>query len=138
MRVLVCGGRAYGDRAKLFEVLDAILIEHDIELLIHGGASGADALAAEWAEHRDVQQVVCAGTWPPSDMTTATTARRMIEILLHGRQHTLVAFPGGWETLSLVKRARAAGIDIIEVGDLAFQDTGATFVVSTEEQRAAG
>ena len=48
--VICCGGRTYANRARVFAVLDAIHAETPISSASHGVASGADALAEEWAE----------------------------------------------------------------------------------------
>ena len=44
MRVLVCGGRDYTDRAALYAELDRLHAEYSFGTIISGGASGADAL----------------------------------------------------------------------------------------------
>ena len=41
IRVLVCGGRDYEDRAALYEILDRLRDRHGFKLLITGGAPGA-------------------------------------------------------------------------------------------------
>lgn len=51
-RVLVCGGRDYDDRARVFAELDAL---QPIRMVIHGNARGADALAHQWGLSRRVQ-----------------------------------------------------------------------------------
>src|SRR5919205_2375244 len=115
MRVLVCGGQKYADRAKLTEVLDTVLIEHEIELLIHGGCPGADTLAGRWAMDREVQQVICKG-WPTSERAArVSTVQQMIDILHRGEDQLLVAFPGGLGTSVIAGAARAAGVRVIEV-----------------------
>ena len=110
MRILVCGGRDYDDGAKVSEVLDGLLIQHEIELLIHGGASGADSLAAQWAERRGVQQVVFGSASVPAP----TRTRIMLDTLLRSGEGLIVAFPGGLGTAELVDRARARGITVID------------------------
>ena len=50
MRLIVCGGRDYRDRERVYEVLD---MHHPSEIAA-GGASGADALAMDWAAYRKV------------------------------------------------------------------------------------
>jgi len=42
MIVLVTGGRDYSDRSKLNTVLDGMHARMPFDLLIHGGAPGAD------------------------------------------------------------------------------------------------
>ena len=49
VRVIVCGGRTYGNRWRLTDELNAIHAATPITALIHGNAHGADALADEWA-----------------------------------------------------------------------------------------
>lgn len=51
-RILVCGGRDYTDRDRLFTELDAIAAKHEKLTVIHGHARGADSLADEWARSR--------------------------------------------------------------------------------------
>jgi hypothetical protein len=46
--VLVCGGRNYNNRARVFEVLNDLCRQRRIRGIIQGGATGADALAKEW------------------------------------------------------------------------------------------
>jgi hypothetical protein len=54
MRVLVCGGRAYTDRAELYAELDRLNAEYAFTTIIAGGAGGGDALALEWAQARGI------------------------------------------------------------------------------------
>ena len=49
LRVLVCGGREFRNRSFLFDVLDKFHAATPFDLLIHGGARGADRLAGDWA-----------------------------------------------------------------------------------------
>jgi hypothetical protein len=64
MRVLVCGGLDYADRAELFVELDRLHAEYVFETVIAGGAGGVDALAVEWAQaHGIATQVFKAAAW---------------------------------------------------------------------------
>ena len=49
-KVLVCGGRNYGDRETVQRTLDRIRPTE----IIHGAARGADTLAGEYALERDI------------------------------------------------------------------------------------
>jgi ethanolamine utilization protein EutP (predicted NTPase) len=49
MRVLACGGRDYFDRQVIYTTLTKLHRENQVTVLVHGGASGADTLASEWA-----------------------------------------------------------------------------------------
>ena len=59
MRVLVCGGRNYRNRDRVFQVLDSI----EPSVVIHGGARGADQLAGAWAKERQVSCKTYPAQW---------------------------------------------------------------------------
>ena len=116
MHVLVCGGRDYLERGKVCEVLDNLLIEHEIELLVHGGWPGTDALASEWAARRSVRQMICAADWSQSDRGPRTMiVQQMLDILRRSEDRMVVAFPGGWGTAIIVGGACALGVSVLEV-----------------------
>lgn len=51
MRILVTGSRQWNDHGVIFsELMNAAKQEKDVTL-VHGGARGADTIAARWAEH---------------------------------------------------------------------------------------
>ena len=55
--ILVCGSRGWKDRVKVWETLDSLGLDPD-DVIMHGGARGADRLAGEWAsEHGYVSDV---------------------------------------------------------------------------------
>jgi hypothetical protein len=63
-KVLVCGGRGYSDREKIYHVLDSQLAKiGDKMLLIAGGAPGADTIAREWAVDRKVDHLTLYAKW---------------------------------------------------------------------------
>jgi hypothetical protein len=56
----VTGSRAWRNRLQLWTALDRLHAVHSIRLLLHGGARGADRIAAAWAimnhlEHRAIR-----------------------------------------------------------------------------------
>lgn len=55
MRLLVTGSREIITPARIFGPLDALHRRHRISCVIHGGARGADQLAAEWAVKNGVK-----------------------------------------------------------------------------------
>jgi hypothetical protein len=61
MRVLVCGGRDFDNRAMLNAALDRLHAERVFSLVIAGGARGADTLAEDWANARGI---ACDGASP--------------------------------------------------------------------------
>lgn len=108
--VLVCGGRRYSDIPTAFRVLDEI----KPDVVVQGEATGADAIAKLWAkQHR----VVCFGiraNWD-RDGVRAGPIRNQKMLDKH-RPRLVVAFPGGKGTADMVSRARAAGVEVREIG----------------------
>lgn len=105
MIALVCGGRAYADFAAVCLCLDLI---PGVDLLIQGGANGADALAKRWARDRGIHCAQVDAYWELGRM--AGPARNHAMLLL--KPDVVVAFPGGRGTEHMVKIARRAGIQV--------------------------
>lgn len=112
-RVLVCGGRDYRDRARVFKVLDRLHAERDFRVVIHGMASGADHEAEVWAGVRHVALHRFAAQW--AKYGKAAGPMRNQRMINEGRPDLVVAFPGGSGTADCVARARAAGIEVVEI-----------------------
>lgn len=109
MRVLVCGGRNYEHAERLFGVLDSL--PQRPTTIVHGGARGADWLAGRWAYYAEVDVEVYAADWARGKRAGPERNQRMIE----SKPDLVVAFPGGRGTADMVRRAKAAGIPIVEV-----------------------
>src|SRR6478736_3076638 len=112
-RILVCGGRDYDDQAMLFGVLDMMAEQMPIHRIIQGGADGADRLARLWCHSRK-----CAYENYPADWRKHGRGAGPIrnqEMLDDGQPTKVVAFPGGRGTADMVRRARAAGVEVIEI-----------------------
>lgn len=114
MRVLVCGGRDWSDWATLDHALEALHSEAPILCIIEGGASGADSLANEWASAYDIpEHLMFAADWRTHGKRAGPIRnQRMID---EGKPDLVVAFPGGRGTSDMVRRAKAAGVRVIEV-----------------------
>ena len=118
MRVIVCGGRDYRDKETLFAVLDGI----QITTLIHGGATGADALADAYARARRITSAVFAANWRAHGKSAGPIRnQRMID---EGAPDVVVAFPGGRGTLDMCRRAAAARIAVLHVGGVTLAKGG--------------
>lgn len=109
MRVLVCGGRDYSDWKKVYDTLDAL----PVTILIHGGASGADALASDWAASRLRPCMSYHADW--SKHGRAAGPIRNQEMIDDAKPGLVVAFPGGRGTADLIRRASAAKIEVRQV-----------------------
>lgn len=112
MRVLVCGGRDFTNRAYVLLTLDKLHAQRPISDLIHGGASGADALAGEWAAHkRGIRRYISKPDWDRHGKAAGPIRNAH---MLTWKPDLVVAFPGGKGTAHMVKIAREAGIEVIE------------------------
>lgn len=123
MKVLVCGGREYRNRIRVFEVLDGIHAEMPITLLIHGACvdmdgrrRGADALAELWALSREVPYVGVPAKWKTGGQHRKREGHIRNQVMYdRWRPDRGVAFPGGNGTRSMVDIMRAGGTQVLEV-----------------------
>ncbi len=113
-RVLVTGGRDYADAAAVALALEDIHGGwNGISVIIEGCATGADALAEVWAAGYGVPNEHFPADW--TKYGRAAGPIRNQQILDEGRPTLVVAFPGGRGTANMVKKARAAGVRVVEV-----------------------
>jgi hypothetical protein len=115
MRVLVCGGRDFAGRNLLAATLDQLHAGNGFSLVIAGGARGADTLAQEWAEARGIPCTVYRADW--EGLGRKAGPIRNERMLAEGKPELVVAFPGGRGTAHMVRIAREAGVEVIEVAD---------------------
>lgn len=113
MILLVCGGRDYDDQDFLEAYLDKLAEKYRITKLIHGGALGADTLASSWAWSRDIPRKEYRAKWEKHG--NAAGPVRNQEMLDKEHPELVVAFPGGSGTAHMVKIAKKAGIEVLEV-----------------------
>jgi predicted Rossmann-fold nucleotide-binding protein len=112
-RVLVCGGRDYADYNKLYDAIFAWDATHSIALVINGGASGADEIARKWAESTGKRCVSYPAKWEEHGRAAGPIRNQLM--LDKEKPDVVIAAPGGRGTADMVKRARAAGVKVIEV-----------------------
>lgn len=121
-RVLVCGGRNYGtppqgaipeelkkatiERAELNSFLDDLLFELGTFSMCHGGASGADTLAGEWAHRNKIEVKVYPADW--NEYGKAAGPIRNQIMLADFDPDMIIAFPGGRGTAHMMNIARKA------------------------------
>ena len=113
MRVLVCGGRDFTDRALLEEVLDRLHRAQVLTALIEGDARGADRMAGAWAEAQGIAHEVFKADWDGLGAKAGPIRNR--QMLEEGRPDLVVAFPGRSGTDHMKRIAHAAGIEVIDV-----------------------
>lgn len=135
MRVLVCGGRAFGVPAVnddfkitraaqqkadaeywgLWRALDSIHAKTPIKVVIHGVAQGADEIAASWAaSRRQKGEAILVAPFKADWRSHGKAAgplrnQRMID---DGKPDLVLAAPGSRGTLDMVTRAVKAGIAV--------------------------
>lgn len=108
-RVLVTGGRNFGDRDAVFAILD----ELDPPLIIHGGATGADELAYEWARRRGRIALTYFADWRPGGILDRSAGpKRNRKMARDGAPTLCVPFPGGTGTADMVAIMHAAHVPI--------------------------
>lgn len=110
MRVLVCGGRDYDDKARVFATLDALHASTPITCVINGCARGADTLGAAWAVERGVSRDSYPADW--KQLGRAAGPIRNAQMLTDGKPDRVVVFPGGRGTANMVKLAQNAGVEV--------------------------
>lgn len=113
VRVIVCGGRKYNNATRLYSILGKLHRERGIAQLINGAASGADALASEWARANNVRLTEYPVDWVREGR--AGGPRRNQAMLDNEKPDAVVAFSGGRGTADMVRRAKAAGVAIWEI-----------------------
>ncbi len=97
MKVLVCGGRSYMNRRRVFEVLDSL---HP-KIIICGGASGADDIAVGWAKVNGKKAEIFFPDW--TAFGPGAGPRRNQKMLKDGKPDVVVAFPGGKRTAAVIQ-----------------------------------
>jgi hypothetical protein len=117
-RVLVCGGRDYDNRDRLFGVLDKALRAATLAgkafTLVHGGARGADSLSGLWATTRQVSDVrVYQADWDAHKKAAGPIRNK--KMLTESQPHVIIAFKGGSGTAHMMKIGREAGVPVYEV-----------------------
>jgi len=113
LTILVCGGRTYNNKEKIYEVLSSIHKETPISVLIHGAAKGADTLAGYWARENGIKEKQYPALW--NTHGKAAGSIRNQQMLDSNTVELVVAFPGGKGTSDMVSRAKKSGIEVKEI-----------------------
>jgi len=119
MIVLVCGGRDFQGRNFAWNQLDDVHALEHIQLLVHGAASGADSIGAQWADRHGVQQVACPANWGYYDQAAGPVRNKA---MLKLRPQLVIAFLGGNGTADMVKQSKKAGIPVWEPYECSYEE----------------
>lgn len=116
MRVLVTGGRYYGEEsdegAAIFHALNQQHVKRPITAVIHGCAQGVDAKADIWASLNGIPRDRFPADWLKHGKRAGPLRN---QAMVDSKPDLVVAFPGGRGTADCVQRAKMAGIPVIEV-----------------------
>lgn len=119
MKVLVCGGRLFADRAFIFKFLDRSM---PITLLITGAQRkwhyidgngqwvGADYFAEEWAKSEQIPYVGVPAEWNKYGDQAGMIRNKLM--LNDWKPQAVIAFPGGTGTSNCVREAKKLGIPV--------------------------
>jgi YspA, cpYpsA-related SLOG family len=111
---LICGDRNFDDWAKfIYETTKHL--DHD-DLIISGGARGADTLAERYAEVFDLSFKLFPANWDKYGRAAGPIRNReMLKELLTYKNQGVIAFlaEGSKGTANMIKQARDAGVENI-------------------------
>jgi len=115
--IIVCGSRSEERDGLIMQWLDDYASKVNIDILIQGGAGGADKIAKDWADYRGVPYMNVPADWdklgrpagPIRNKLMANFAKRL------GLPVVCVAFPGGPGTESMVRIATESQFNVIRV-----------------------
>lgn len=117
MRVLVCGSRDYDNQREIDTLLSALLVsvgKRSELLIIHGGASGADSMAGDWATKNGVLVKVFYADWKKYGKAAGPIRNK--QMLDEGKPDLVIAFPKNGDldktkgTKDMVQQAKEAGV----------------------------
>ena len=116
MVIVVTGSRDWTDAATLYAQLDGLHAKHGIEVLFHGGATGADTLAGRWAQQRGICEVVVPYASAYGKQGGSIRNGWLLDL---GQPDLVVAFPtpssvGTWNCIQQAKQ-RGLRIRIVKV-----------------------
>ncbi len=114
MKVLVCGGRNYTNKQKVFDTLDRIHNINKINCIIHGKARGADKLGEEWAKEKGISIKSFPADWKTLGKIAGAIRN---EKMANENPDICVAFKGGSGTKDMKEKCEKKGIKIISIND---------------------
>lgn len=117
-RILVCGGRSFRDTDLLEATLEQELAASPTGLtIVHGGASGADAIANAWAWGKRAKGLNVRAEPHPADWARYGKAAGPIRNgeMVDSTPDLVLAFQGGDGTADCVRQAQAAGLEVRQV-----------------------
>lgn len=120
---LICGGRSFSDSVMFNNAMSDILGMFGCpNTIVHGAARGADAMASQWAKYHACREIAVPADWKTNGKYAGPLRNR--EMLASHKPQKVIAFPGGRGTADMVRQARDAGVDVIEIQPTPAADVG--------------
>ncbi len=110
MILCVTGGRDFADRDMVAGNLAFMHRHVGIELLIEGGAEGADRLCRQWARQHGIPVRTVEADWQLGRVAGPIRNRTMMAM----KPDRLLAFPGGKGTADCCLAADEAGVTVLQ------------------------
>lgn len=125
-RILVCGGRDYNNKERLFGFLDDLCTDRGWNtpkdeygnclphvIVIGGKARGADTLGADWALTNWCGLKEFPADWDQYGKRAGYIRNQ--QMLDEGKPDVVVAAPGGRGTEMMISLANKAGVEVVRV-----------------------
>lgn len=110
-RVIVCGGRNFGDKNLCFEMLNLYLGKYKNPEIVSGNTKGADSFGEEYAKEHGLKVTVFKPNWKQYGRAAGPIRNR--EMLLYALEESavIIAFWDGQSkgTMNMIDQARKAG-----------------------------
>ena len=107
--IIVTGGRDFSDHIMLADVLDFL----NPDMIIQGGAPGADDLARNYGVENNIAVVTVQADWNTHGKAAGPIRNRAM--LDRFKEAVVVAFPGGKGTADCVRAAISKNMIVLEV-----------------------
>lgn len=112
MRVLVCGSRDFTNTGFVYETLDRLSKAWIDPVIIEGDARGVDRIAGYWAKKHGYTLLLYPADWSMGKRAGPLRNKKMLE---EGKPDLVIAFPGEKGTANMVKLAKEAGVEVLEI-----------------------
>lgn len=112
MKVLVCGGRDYTNKVQFNRIMKLVEDKIVVDMIIQGGAKGADLLALEWAGKKMISCLNVPADWKKFGKSAGY--KRNAKMLTY-EPDMIIAFPGGVGTAMMMKIGINANVKVVDV-----------------------
>lgn len=117
MRVLICGGRDFFHLGILIYQMNSLMTDRGLKkedmVVIQGEAKGADFLGKAWADWMGIEHEDYPADWKKHGKAAGHIRNK--QMLEEGKPDLVVAFRGGYGTANMIKQAKDAGVEVLEV-----------------------